>query len=120
MGNSIYKPVSLEVGNILKDVQTGKIGLPDLQRPFVWKNDKVRQLLDSMLRGYPIGYIMLWESPVDYSEKKSSIGTNAKTYEAPQGARHRRAAAPYCPFELTLRGAGKGQVVQGAHHQDSV
>lgn len=84
MGNSIYKPVSLEVGNILKDVQTGKIGLPDLQRPFVWKNDKVRQLLDSMLRGYPVGYIMLWESPADYSEKKSSIGTNAKTYEAPK------------------------------------
>lgn len=84
MANSIYKPVSLEIGNILKDVQTGKIGLPDLQRPFVWKNDKVRQLLDSMLRGYPIGYIMLWESPADYSEKKSSIGTNAKTYEAPK------------------------------------
>ena len=84
MGNSIYKPVSLEVGNILKDVQTGKIGLPDLQRPFVWKNDKVRQLLDSMFRGYPIGYIMLWESPADYSEKKSSIGANSKTYEAPK------------------------------------
>ena len=84
MGTSIYKPVSLEVGNILKDVQTGKIGLPDLQRPFVWKNDKVRQLLDSMFRGYPIGYIMLWESPADYSEKKSSIGTNSKTYEAPK------------------------------------
>ena len=75
MGNSIYKPVSLEVGNILKDVQTG-----DLQRPFVWKNDKVRKLLDSMFRGYPIGYIMLWESPADYSDKKSSIGTNAKAY----------------------------------------
>lgn len=84
MANSIYKPVSLEVGNILKDVQTGKIGLPDLQRPFVWKNDKVRQLLDSMFRGYPIGYIMLWESPADYSDKKSSIGTNTKIYEAPK------------------------------------
>lgn len=84
MTNSIYTPVTLEVGNILKDVQTGKIGLPDLQRPFVWKNDKVRQLLDSMFKGYPIGYIMLWESPVDYSDKKSSIGTNSKTYEAPK------------------------------------
>lgn len=84
MSNSIYRPVSLEVGNILKDVQTGKIGLPDLQRPFVWKNDKVRQLLDSMLRGYPIGYIMLWESPADYGDKKTSIGTNAKAYEAPK------------------------------------
>ena len=84
MPNSIYKPVSLGIGNILKDVQTGKIGLPDLQRPFVWKNEKVRQLLDSMLRGYPIGYIMLWESPADYDEKKSRIGTNAKAYETPK------------------------------------
>lgn len=84
MSNSIYRPVSLEVGNILKDVQTGRIGLPDLQRPFVWKNDKVRQLLDSMLRGYPIGYIMLWESPADYGDKKTSIGTNVKAYEAPK------------------------------------
>lgn len=46
MPNSIYNPISLEVGNILKDVQTGKIGLPDLQRPFVWGNEKVRDLLD--------------------------------------------------------------------------
>lgn len=84
MGNSIYNPVSLEVGNILKDVQTGKIGLPDLQRPFVWRNEKVRQLLDSMLKGYPIGYIMLWESPMDYGEKKSPIGVNNKTYNAPK------------------------------------
>ena len=49
MPNSIYDPISLEVGNILKDVQTGKIGLPDLQRPFVWGNEKccVRLLLPS-------------------------------------------------------------------------
>lgn len=49
MPNSIYDSISLEVGNILKDVQTGKIGLPDLQRPFVWGNEKccVRLLLPS-------------------------------------------------------------------------
>lgn len=63
MDNSIYTPGSLEIGNRLKDMQAGIIGLPDLQRPFVWKNDKVRQLLDSMLRGYPIGYIMLLGVP---------------------------------------------------------
>lgn len=84
MSTSIYKPVSLEVGNILKDMQTGKIGLPDLQRPFVWGNDKVRDLLDSMLNGFPIGYIMLWESPIDEPGKKSAIGTNQKTYDVPK------------------------------------
>lgn len=84
MGNSIYTPVTLEVGNILKDVRSGKIGLPDLQRPFVWKNDKVRDLLDSMLRGYPIGYIMLWESPVEEAGKTETIGANEKSYSSPK------------------------------------
>ena len=84
VSNSIYNPISLEVGNLLKDVQTGKIGLPDLQRPFVWGNDKVRDLLDSMLRGYPIGYVMLWDSPSDDAGKKSAIGSNQKTYAVPK------------------------------------
>lgn len=84
MPNSIYNPISLEVGNILKDVQTGKIGLPDLQRPFVWGNEKVRDLLDSMLRGYPIGYVMLWDSPSDDAGKRSAIGSNQKVYAVPK------------------------------------
>lgn len=84
MANSIYNPITLEVGNVLKDVITGKIGLPDLQRPFVWKNDKVRDLLDSMLRGYPIGYVMLWEPPADDASKKSQIGDNEKAYAVPK------------------------------------
>lgn len=84
MANSmIYNPVSLEVGNILKDVRAGRIGLPDLQRPFVWTNSKVRDLLDSMLRGYPIGYIMLWDSPSE-DEKKSQIGANEKAFSTPK------------------------------------
>ena len=62
-----------------------EFGLPDLQRPFVWKNDKVRDLLDSMLRGYPIGYIMLWDSPHDTADTKTQhIGTNEKAYIAPK------------------------------------
>lgn len=84
MRNSIYTPVNLEVGNILKDVRSGKIGLPDLQRPFVWKNDKVRDLLDSMMKGYPIGYIMLWESPADGAGKTEAIGANEKSYASPK------------------------------------
>lgn len=48
------------------------------------ENDKIRELLDSMVRGYPIGYIMLWESPTDASEKKISIGANKKIYEIPK------------------------------------
>lgn len=75
----IFTPINRKVGELLTDVASGRIGLPDLQRPFVWKDSKVRNLLDSMLKGFPIGYIMLWESPVDF-ENKSQIGSNEKSF----------------------------------------
>lgn len=84
MGSTLFKNVPSRVGDLVHDVMTGRIGLPDLQRPFVWKDNKVRELFDSMLKGYPIGYIMLWESPNDYETKKSGIGTNEKTYDEPK------------------------------------
>ena len=63
MASTLFKNVPSKVGDIINDVMTGRIGLPDLQRPFVWKDTKVRDLFDSMMRGYPIGYLMLWECP---------------------------------------------------------
>ncbi len=84
MGKELFKNIPSKVGDLVKDVRNGRIGLPDLQRPFVWKDNKVRELFDSMLKGYPIGYIMLWESPTDYESKKSTIGDNAKTYMEPK------------------------------------
>ncbi len=84
MGQELFKNIPSKVKNLVDDVRIGKIGLPDLQRPFVWQDSKVRDLFDSMLRGYPIGYVMLWESPVGYENKKSSIGENKKMYEEPK------------------------------------
>ena len=66
MGKELFDDVQSKIGDLLSDVKNGKVGLPDLQRPFVWKDSKARDLLDSMLKGYPIGYIMLWRSPEDY------------------------------------------------------
>lgn len=83
MAKEIFTHINKKVGDLLADVQSGKIGLPDLQRPFVWKDSTVRNLLDSMLRGFPIGYIMLWESPLDY-DNKSQIGLDKKDYSAPR------------------------------------
>lgn len=84
MATELFKNIPSKVGNLVRDVRIGKIGLPDLQRPFVWKDNKIRELYDSMLKGYPIGYIMLWESPADYDEKKSGIGINGKIYTEPK------------------------------------
>lgn len=82
MGKELYTNIPSKVGDLIQDVKNGRIGLPDLQRPFVWKDNKVRDLLDSMFRGFPIGYIMLWESPADY-DRTSHIGKNDKVYKSP-------------------------------------
>lgn len=56
MAESLFTRVDRPVGKLVGYVIEGRVGLPDLQRPFVWKDSDVRDLLDSMLRGYPIGY----------------------------------------------------------------
>lgn len=82
MGKELFDNIPSKVEDLLSDVKNGRIGLPDLQRPFVWKDNKVRELLDSMMKGYPIGYIMLWASPEDY-ENTGYIGKNDKIYKQP-------------------------------------
>lgn len=83
MAAPLYTNIPSVVEDLLIDVKNGKIGLPDLQRPFVWLDNKVRDLLDSMYKGFPIGYIMLWSAPDNY-ERTSHIGTDSKKYVAPQ------------------------------------
>jgi len=83
MAQELFTPINRKVGDLLTDVCTGRIGLPDLQRPFVWKDNKVRDLLDSMLKGFPIGYVMLWESPLNY-DNTSHIGKNDKAFTTPK------------------------------------
>lgn len=82
MGKELFDNIPSKVVDLLNDVKNGRIGLPDLQRPFVWKDNKVRELLDSMMKGYPIGYIMLWSSPDDYTNT-AHIGKNEKVYKQP-------------------------------------
>ncbi len=67
-----------KVNDLLQGILSGRTGLPDLQRPFVWSDSKVRDLFDSMMKGYPIGYVMLWVSPENYENKISTIGAEPK------------------------------------------
>ena len=59
--SAIFKTVSWQVQQLISYVENGTISLPDLQRPFVWPKSKVRDLLDSMYRGYPVGELMFWD-----------------------------------------------------------
>lgn len=44
-------------------VKSGEIAIPEIQRPFVWDSSKVRDLMDSLYQGYPIGYVIAWRNP---------------------------------------------------------
>lgn len=83
MSTELFKNIPTKVNELLINVENGRIGLPDLQRPFEWNDSQVRDLLDSMMRGYPIGFIMLWSSPDKY-ENVGYIGENDKTYDTPE------------------------------------
>lgn len=59
--NVIFNPKTYPLSNLINDIDTGNIALPDLQRPFVWDSTKVRDLIDSLYKGLPVGVIVLWE-----------------------------------------------------------
>lgn len=58
-----YRTNSLSVNALLGLIASNDIAIPEIQRPFVWKNKQVRDLLDSLYKGYPTGYIILWKNP---------------------------------------------------------
>jgi hypothetical protein len=51
------------ISTFLAFVKYGQIAIPEVQRPFVWDSSKVRDLLDSLYKGYPIGYVITWQNP---------------------------------------------------------
>lgn len=51
------------IETIITWVKSGEIAIPEIQRPFVWDASKVRDLMDSLYQGYPIGYIIAWRNP---------------------------------------------------------
>lgn len=51
------------IETVLSWVKSGEIAIPEIQRPFVWDSTKVRDLMDSLYQGYPIGYLIAWRNP---------------------------------------------------------
>ena len=77
----LFNRTDLEVSVLTSNIKSGSLGLPDLQRPFVWPDTKVRDLVKSMIKGYPIGFVILWTQPgVD---KSRLIGTSGHAYSNP-------------------------------------
>lgn len=70
MSETLFKEVRYTLGGLVNGISMGQIGLPDIQRPFVWSNAKVRDLFDSMYRGYPVGFFLFWETGAEGVETK--------------------------------------------------
>lgn len=51
------------IETVLSWINSNDIAIPEIQRPFVWDATKVRDLIDSLYQGYPIGYLIIWRNP---------------------------------------------------------
>src|SRR6266496_5311467 len=69
-----FKRVDYDLAGLLHYLAIGDIGLPDIQRPFVWSNAKVRDLFDSMYRVFPVGYFLFWENAQANGAKQIGVG----------------------------------------------
>lgn len=70
-----YSVNNYPVENIISWIASGEIAIPEMQRPFVWDTSKVRDLIDSLYQGYPVGYIIIWKNPdVKLKDGTFSIG----------------------------------------------
>src|SRR5947208_11901342 len=63
MATQRYTVTPHPIDTLLTWVKSGEIAIPEIQRPFVWEATKVRNLLDSLYRGYPVGYLIAWRNP---------------------------------------------------------
>ncbi|MCD7720953.1 MAG: DUF262 domain-containing protein [Prevotellaceae bacterium] len=63
----------LTIENLLSTIKSKEIAIPELQRPFVWNSNQIRDLLDSLYNGFPIGYLIIWRNPdmVDKNGEKT-------------------------------------------------
>jgi len=58
-----YQVGQYDINIILSWVKSKEMAIPEIQRPFVWDKTKVRNLIDSLYRGYPVGYLIAWKNP---------------------------------------------------------
>jgi hypothetical protein len=76
---TLYRDTGYSLNHLIEDIKVGRIGLPDIQRPFVWSATKIRDLFDSMYRGYPIGTLMFWETGAEVGTRQIGMESASRT-----------------------------------------
>ncbi len=70
------------IKNLVERIQRDEIRLPEMQRGYVWPIAKVRDLLDSLYRGYPSGTILTWQTDEKVTTRKFAVSQETPTYES--------------------------------------
>jgi hypothetical protein len=73
----------MSVNQLVANIEKGYIQKPEMQREYVWRATRVRDLLDSLYRGYPSGTILLWETDTDAPTSDFAIATEKNSTSRP-------------------------------------
>ena len=71
------------VKDLVAKIHAGELRLPEMQRQYVWTGTRVRDLLDSLYRGYPSGVILAWESDVEVDTRDFAVDVTSKSTVRP-------------------------------------
>src|SRR5579884_1872819 len=81
----MIQTVSQSIESLVKDIEEGKLLLPEMQRGFVWKSTQVRDLFDSLYNDYPSGQLLVWETDeLPSGNRKTSLGGLASVQRSPR------------------------------------
>lgn len=75
MAQTLYRDTGYSLTHLIEDIKHGNLALPDIQRPFVWSATKIRDLFDSLYRGYPVGTLMFWETGAEIGTRQIGGGS---------------------------------------------
>ena len=74
MAPTLYRDTGYSLSFLVEDIDRGNLALPDIQRPFVWSAAKVRDLFDSLYKGFPVGTLLFWETGAETNSRKIGGG----------------------------------------------
>ena len=70
------------IDELVSKIERGDLRLPEMQRQYVWRSTRVRDLLDSLYRGYPSGAILVWETAEDVPTREFAVSTTTAPYQS--------------------------------------
>jgi uncharacterized protein with ParB-like and HNH nuclease domain len=72
------------VEDLVRKIERGGLALPEMQRQYVWRASRVRDLFDSLYRDYPSGTILLWETDEAVPTRDFAVGQRPSAFRSRQ------------------------------------